>query len=98
MKAKTMIKKIGRNNLCWCGSGKKYKNCRIDRDRLNKKTPVPINTPMMSKCSVFKGKVSPKRVVPAYIKRPDYAETDGGEQGSSGESFKSWVLVFKTKR
>ena len=21
------VKKIGRNDPCWCGSGKKYKNC-----------------------------------------------------------------------
>jgi len=74
MKAKTMIKKIGRNDLCWCGSGKKYKNCCIDRDRLNKKTPAPIDIPMISKRSVFKGKVSPKRVVPTHIKCPDYAD------------------------
>ena len=85
MKAKTMIKKIGRNDLCWCGSGKKYKNCCMDQDRLTKKTSIPINMPMISKHSVLKGKVSPKRVVPAYIKRPDYSETGGGEQESSAK-------------
>ncbi|MCK9607465.1 MAG: SEC-C domain-containing protein [Methylomonas sp.] len=25
------LKKIGRNDPCWCGSGKKYKKCHIDR-------------------------------------------------------------------
>ncbi len=25
-------KKIGRNDPCWCGSGKKYKNCHMDED------------------------------------------------------------------
>jgi NADPH-dependent ferric siderophore reductase len=25
--------KIGRNEPCWCGSGKKYKKCHLDRDR-----------------------------------------------------------------
>ena len=23
---------LGRNDLCWCGSGKKYKRCCLDRD------------------------------------------------------------------
>ena len=26
-------KKIGRNEPCWCGSGKKYKKCHLDADR-----------------------------------------------------------------
>jgi uncharacterized protein YecA (UPF0149 family) len=24
--------KLGRNDLCWCGSGKKYKKCHMDSD------------------------------------------------------------------
>jgi preprotein translocase subunit SecA len=27
--------KIGRNDPCWCGSGKKYKKCHMEPDRLN---------------------------------------------------------------
>lgn len=27
--------KIGRNELCWCGSKKKYKNCHLDWDQKN---------------------------------------------------------------
>ncbi len=23
---------LGRNELCWCGSGKKYKRCHLDSD------------------------------------------------------------------
>jgi SEC-C motif len=23
---------LGRNDLCWCGSGKKYKKCHLDSD------------------------------------------------------------------
>jgi len=85
MKAKTAMKKIGRNNPCWRGSGKKYKNCCMGQDRLTKKTPVSINTPMISKRSVFKGEVSPKRIVPTHIKCPDYAESGGVEQESSAK-------------
>jgi preprotein translocase subunit SecA len=29
--------KIGRNDLCWCGSGKKYKYCHYKQDRANGK-------------------------------------------------------------
>lgn len=25
--------KLGRNDFCWCGSGKKYKNCHLGKDR-----------------------------------------------------------------
>ena len=30
---------IGRNDLCWCGSGKKYKNCHMKNDLREGKTP-----------------------------------------------------------
>lgn len=23
---------VGRNDLCWCGSGKKYKKCHLEKD------------------------------------------------------------------
>lgn len=23
---------LGRNEMCWCGSGKKYKHCHLERD------------------------------------------------------------------
>lgn len=26
------ISQLGRNDLCWCGSGKKYKRCHYDSD------------------------------------------------------------------
>ena len=26
------IPKLGRNDLCWCGSGKKYKKCHLNSD------------------------------------------------------------------
>jgi preprotein translocase subunit SecA len=27
--------KLGRNDVCWCGSGKKYKHCHYKEDRAN---------------------------------------------------------------
>lgn len=29
-----MKRKLGRNEPCWCGSGKKFKKCHLDRDRM----------------------------------------------------------------
>ena len=26
------MEKLGRNDMCWCGSGKKYKNCHMALD------------------------------------------------------------------
>jgi hypothetical protein len=34
-----MQKKLGRNDICWCGSGKKYKKCHLDRE--NQETVKP---------------------------------------------------------
>ena len=25
---------LGRNDACWCGSGKKYNRCHLDRDQI----------------------------------------------------------------
>ena len=50
-----MLIKIGRNDLCWCGSGKKYKDCHLALDE-------KINSYKL------KGwKIPPKKI----IKRPD---------------------------
>jgi len=28
---------LGRNDLCWCGSGKKYKKCHLPKDEANQR-------------------------------------------------------------
>ncbi len=37
-----MSKKIGRNDPCPCGSGKKYKMCCYDKDHAVKKAEEPV--------------------------------------------------------
>jgi len=37
------IPKLGRNDLCWCGSGKKYKKCHMELDR-NKQSRLKAAT------------------------------------------------------
>jgi hypothetical protein len=34
-----MPKKLGRNALCWCGSGRKYKRCHLDRENQSRVNP-----------------------------------------------------------
>jgi SEC-C motif len=34
--AKPQPTEIGRNDLCWCGSGKKYKKCHLKSDELKR--------------------------------------------------------------
>ena len=54
--------KLKSNDLCWCGSGRKYKRCHGDRQALDRPR-------------VELGTVSPMRPVPASIVRPDYVDT-----------------------
>jgi len=35
-----MSKKLGRNDPCWCGSGKKYKKCHLGRNKMQAPNPV----------------------------------------------------------
>lgn len=37
----TAKEKLGRNDLCWCGSGKKYKHCHYDEDQKERVTVEP---------------------------------------------------------
>jgi hypothetical protein len=39
--------KLGRNDPCWCGSGKKYKNCHYRTDQAERQTAAatPARTP-----------------------------------------------------
>jgi methionyl aminopeptidase len=79
-----MNKKLNRNDLCWCGSGQKYKKCHMLQDEASGTKQGPINLPVASAMPrVSKGRVSPTRVVPAHIKRPDYVRTGGGDDQSS---------------
>jgi methionyl aminopeptidase len=63
--------KIGRNDPCWCGSGKKYKKCHEPADQAAGAPPPraprrPALTP---------GRVTPARAIPSEIARPEYAQT-----------------------
>ena len=62
--------KVGRNNPCWCGSGKKYKKCHEQADQAGGAPPRPARRRML-----LPGRVTPARAVPAGIPGPEYAVT-----------------------
>jgi len=35
--------KVGRNDPCWCGSGKKYKKCHLNEDEKNPSKNYHLN-------------------------------------------------------
>lgn len=78
------MNKLGRNDPCWCGSGKKYKKCHLgkadDRDFSASTAPVENNNTFdIAVPSVIKGNISPMRTIPDHIPRPKYAATGKGE-------------------
>jgi methionyl aminopeptidase len=62
--------KIGRNDPCWCGSGKKYKKCHEAADHAAGAPPRPRPP---ERRPLAPGRVTPPRAVPAPIPRPEYA-------------------------
>ncbi len=76
------MNKLGRNDPCWCGSGKKYKKCHLGKDNdreLCSEAPVDDGSFYVVSPSIKKGNVTPMRVVPVNIPHPIYATTGKGE-------------------
>ena len=71
------MRRLRSNDLCWCGSARKFKRCHGDRRALQR--PV-----------VELGTISPVRAVPDEIVRPDYVDgmitTSRGIQLQTAES------------
>ncbi len=44
-----MAARLGRNDPCWCGSGKKYKKCHLSEDETKRSSKIA------STCSIGKG-------------------------------------------
>ncbi len=85
---RTAAPKLGPNDLCWCGSGVKYKRCHQARDLLKTlgsgaisgAPAFPRESPRVGFRPVRPGVVSPMRLVPEHIVRPDYAITGKPQQ------------------
>jgi methionyl aminopeptidase len=66
-----LVRTLGVNDRCWCGSGLKYKKCHRDRDADAARSGDPV--PERVAKPVRPGVVSPRRSVPPHIAAPDYA-------------------------
>lgn len=42
------VRKLGRNEQCWCGSGKKYKKCHLGRDKHKPVQPWEVDASIRS--------------------------------------------------
>ncbi len=69
------MKFLGRNDLCWCGSGKKYKKCHLQSDEKGETHPPGADIKGKRSPTVRQGLVSPRLTVPAHIEKPEYAES-----------------------
>jgi len=74
--------KLGPNDVCWCGSGKKYKKCHQPRDLLNTLSGSEARAAAPNPKPLRPGRLSPRRVVPDHIPKPDYALRSDGRPGS----------------
>jgi len=65
---------LSANDLCWCGSGRKYKRCHrladLDPDEAARRAAAAA-----AAVRVKPGRLSPPREVPAHIPRPEYARS-----------------------
>jgi methionyl aminopeptidase len=76
MEGRSSVSKIGPNDLCWCGSGTKYKRCHQSRDvikELRGESLAPLMRAAAHPKQIRPGMLSPMRSVPDHIIRPDYA-------------------------
>lgn len=71
--------KLGRNDPCWCGSGKKYKKCHMEQDLLNGGQMGFMETGDVSRSGMMPELSSSLRPVPDGIKSPVYAVTGDAE-------------------
>jgi methionyl aminopeptidase len=84
----------GRNDLCWCGSGQKYKKCHLASDEAGATLPAPA--PRARRTPLRPGRVSAPLAVPPGIPRPDYALT--GHPRGQGRDVKSAEELARLRR
>lgn len=46
---------IGRNDVCWCGSGKKYKKCHLAEDQISGRKPAEPRNPLIKTAEEIEG-------------------------------------------
>ena len=80
------VMKLSPNEVCWCGSGTKYKRCHQGRDELARLRGESLRPQaVLAPNRIQPGLISPTRTVPPRIVSPDYA-TSGKPKGKRGRS------------
>lgn len=69
------MKQPGRNENCWCNSGKKYKKCHLRSDEKGETAPPGVTQNIIRHPTVTPGTLSPPRTVPDNILTPEYVIT-----------------------
>ena len=67
-KPKTAEVALGRNDTCWCGSGKKYKKCHLKSDQLNR-VESSYSSQMTARQRMAEG-VMPGTTKPRRLEKP----------------------------
>lgn len=65
--------RVGPNDPCPCGSGRKYKKCHLPRERLAARLGTGDGASVFGPGPVRPGSVAPAQPVPAHIVCPEYA-------------------------
>jgi methionyl aminopeptidase len=97
--------KVGPNDPCWCGSGKKYKRCHQPQDvmaglqggSLTGSATQAKPAPATDAKRVRPHQQSPRRTVPANIPRPDYAVTGRPQASRSRNLIKNAAQIERMR-
>ena len=91
--------KPGRNEPCWCGSGKKYKNCHLRQDEDEAKKAVPITPISSSKpLELFKSPELPKPREQSPEELAEQAEWEKFDQADPEEKIAFFVGRLESHR
>jgi methionyl aminopeptidase len=86
-----------KNDACWCGSGRRYKNChRLDDLNPGAASVKAAAAPPARR--VRPGRQSPRRAVPLDIPRPPYLATDGEPRDRGSSAPKSAEMIDRMRR
>jgi hypothetical protein len=92
-------RKPGRNELCWCGSGKKYKNCHLRQDEDAARASAPVApTPPATSVAPFTPPTPPKPRELSPAEQAEQAEWDKFEKADLDGKIAFFLERLETQR
>ncbi|CAG0975739.1 partial Protein translocase subunit SecA, partial [Gammaproteobacteria bacterium] len=92
-------RKPGRNDPCWCGSGKKYKNCHLRQDEDVARASAPVaTTPPAKSVAPFTLPEPPKPREPSPEELAEQAEWDKFENADLDGKIAFFLERLESKR